>query len=98
MKTAPWLGFALLALSVGCGKSTVTETSPGTAPTKPAVAEESIGDARTPADGDYKITNTPATVLPVSVDSPPEKVVSEFLNAMKTSDDGVAAGLLTKIA
>jgi hypothetical protein len=103
MKSVFWLAPALLfVLSVGCGKAPVAdlETTPST--TNPAVAHESQGDGKTPVDADsyvrQPVVNTPAAVLPVDSDSTPEKVVTEFLNAMKTGNDGVAAGLLTATA
>jgi hypothetical protein len=103
MKIASWLAPTLLVLSaVGCGKSTVPELGTTTTPTTPAVAQESPEGAKNPADGDsyvqQPVTNTPAAVLPVELDSPPEKVVTEFLTAMKTGNEGVAAGLLTATA
>lgn len=103
MKSAHWLAPALLlALAVGCGKTTVTETDTTRTATDPAVAHESAGDAKTPADTDSyvpePVVNKPAAVLPVDADSTPETVVTEFLNAMKTGNEGVAAGLLTATA
>src|SRR6187401_2574909 len=97
MKSAYWLAPALLfAWSIGCGKApdATSETTPTTA--HPAVAHESQGDAKTPNDSDSyvrpPVVNTPAAELPVEPGSTPEKVVTEFLNAMKTGNDGVAAG------
>jgi len=103
MKSAHWLAPALLLVwLVGCGKPTVTETDTKPSTANPAVAHESQGDAKTPADSDTyvrePVVNTPAAVLPVTASSSPEKVVTEFLNAMKTGNDGVAAGLLTATA
>jgi hypothetical protein len=103
MKRIAWLVPTLLAFVVGCGGSSQVAESPSTpSSTDPAVARESQGDAKTPTDGDgyqqQPIVNAPAAVLPVKPNSPPEEVVSEFLKAMKTGDDGVAAGLLTKTA
>jgi hypothetical protein len=103
MKFAYWLAPALLlVLSVGCGKSPVADDGGTPSASSPAVAHESHGDAKTPADSDSfvekPLVNAPAAVLPVSKDSTPEKVVTEFLNAMKTGNDGVAAGLLTATA
>jgi hypothetical protein len=104
MKSAIWLASALLLVwLVGCGKSPVADNETNPSTTDPAVAHESHGDAKTPAgDSDgyvpQPVVNTPAAVLPVTRDSTPEKVVTEFLNAMKTGNDGVAAGLLTATA
>jgi hypothetical protein len=101
MKSALWLAPALLLVwLVGCGKPTVAEGEANSPTANPAVAHESHGDAKTPAgDSDtYPVLNTPAEVLPVTPDSTPEQVVTEFLNAMKTGNDGVAAGLLTATA
>jgi hypothetical protein len=103
MKFAHWLAPALLVVfSVGCGSSPVAEDGTTPSAANPAVAHESHGDAKTPADSDtfveQPIVNAPAAVLPVTADSTPEKVVTEFLNAMKTGNDGVAAGLLTAVA
>lgn len=101
MKSALWLAPALLLVwLVGCGKSSVSDNETNPSTTNPAVAHESHGDAKTPAgDSDsYPVVNTPAAVLPVTPDSSPEEVVTEFLNAMKTGNDGVAAGLLTATA
>jgi len=101
MKIARWLAPGLLILSVGCGQSPVTDTGTPSSNVSPTVANETPGDARTPTDGDNyvpRVVNTPAAELPVDVNSPPEAVVTEFLKAMKTSDDGVAAGLLTAVA
>jgi hypothetical protein len=103
MKSILWLAPALLlAAFVGCGKSTVGENDATPGATNPAVAHESHGGGSSPADSDsfveQPVVNTPAAVLPVTPDSTPEKVVTEFLNAMKTGNDGVAAGLLTATA
>jgi hypothetical protein len=103
MKSAIWLAPAfLLVWTVGCGKSPVAENETAPATANPAVAHESHGEAKTPADSDSyvaePVVNAPAAVLPVTADSTPEMVVTEFLNAMKTGNDGVAAGLLTATA
>lgn len=103
MKSVCWLAPTLLVFLLGCGKSPIAESGPAApAATNLAVAQESTGEATTPADGDsyvqQPVLNVPAAVLPVNVNSPPEKVVTEFLNAMKTGDDGVASGLLTATA
>lgn len=104
MKIARRIGLGLFALALaGCGSSQpVSENGVKPSTTTPTVAHESPGEARTPTDGDSfvpsPVVNAPAAVLPVDASSTPEKVVSEFLNAMKTGNDGVAAGLLTKKA
>jgi hypothetical protein len=94
---------ALLA-TAGCGKSEVaTPTSTGTT-TQPVVAAENPVQANTPAGDDrdsFKpsdIVNAPAKELPVTADSKPDVVVREFLNALKSGNDGVTAGLLTPLA
>lgn len=103
MKSAYWLAPAVLVVgSIGCGKSTVAEPEAKSDSTNPAVVQESTGSGKTPADADSyvqePVVNTPAAVLPVDVNSTPEQVVTEFLNAMKTGNDGVASGLLTTTA
>jgi hypothetical protein len=103
MKSVYWLAPALLLIGIaGCGKSPVAEGETTPSSTNPAVARESHGDATTPTDSDsfveQPIVNAPAAELPVTADSTPEEVVTEFLNAMKTGNDGVAAGLLTATA
>jgi hypothetical protein len=103
MKLIHWLAPTLLLVAVaGCGNSPVAENETTPSGTNPAVAHESHGDAKTPADAnnfvEQPVVNAPAAVLPVKADSSPEKVVTEFLNAMKTGNDGVAAGLLTATA
>jgi hypothetical protein len=103
MKSVSWLAPAIVLFSIaGCGKSPVAENETTPAATNPAVAHESHGEAKTPADSDsfleQPIVNAPAAELPVTINSSPEEVVTEFLNAMKTGNDGVAAGLLTATA
>jgi len=103
MKSVYWLAPAVLFLGIaGCGKSPVAESDTTPSATNPAVAHESHGEAKTPADSDnfveQPVVNAPAAELPVTVSSSPEQVVTEFLSAMKTGNDGVAAGLLTATA
>lgn len=101
MKIARWIAAGLLTLSaLGCGNAPVEKTENSSPQSGPNVALESAGDATTPTEDrdNFPIVNTPALELPVSPDSAPEEVVAEFLNAMKTGNDGVAAGLLTATA
>jgi hypothetical protein len=90
---------------IGCGKTEVPVQSSGAGgPTHPTVAQENKTHASTPTDDKDSFLpnganiNTPAKELPVTVASAPDVVVKEFLNALKTGNDGVTAGLLTATA
>lgn len=106
MKKLRWLLPVLVGFAaVGCGKTQVAETEkPAPGQDRPAVARENTNQANTPTDDrDSFRSNSPAANgvakdLPVRVDSPPDFVVKEFLNALKAGDDGVTAGLLTAVA
>jgi len=104
MKIVRWVAaVGLMIAAVGCGQAPVSDSETTPEQTGPTVARESHGDARTPAEDrdsfvPQPIVNAPAAKLPVRPDSLPEEVVTEFLNAMKTGNDGVAAGLLTALA
>jgi hypothetical protein len=102
MSMKRWLASVVVVVAAaGCGKAPVAETESPPAVAAPTVAQESPGIATTPTEDrdTYQpaepVVNAPAAELPVTPASPPETVVAEFLNAMKTGDEGVAAGLLT---
>lgn len=93
--------FALVGLGVGCSKTEVAEGEGAAAKNvRPQVARENPNDPSGGGeDGDtfkvQPVVNAPAAKLPVTPSSPPEEVVTEFLNALKSGNDGVTAGLLT---
>jgi hypothetical protein len=103
MKITCWLASVVVVVAaLGCSKAPVAESeTPAASSPSPTVAQETPGEAHTPTvDRDtYQpaepVVNAPAAVLPVTAASAPEQVVTEFLNAMKTGNEGVAAGLLT---
>lgn len=103
MKRTHWATLAVILVSSvsGCGSKPAPDVaSNGKSNNTIAVAQENPGS--TGADGDTfqtgPVVNTPAKELPVTGDAPPEKVVTEFLNALRTGNDGVTAGLLTEKA
>jgi hypothetical protein len=106
MKSLRWCWPVFVGLTlVGCGSTSVPEqTNASGGPTHPTVAQENKTHASTPTDDKDSYVpagqsvNMPAKDLPVTVASTPEVVVKEFLNALKTGNDGVTAGLLTATA
>lgn len=105
MKVTRWLvSVVVVVAAIGCGKAPVAENETPASSPHPTVAQETPGEARTPTEDldTYQpaepVVNAPAAVLPVTASSAPEQVVTEFLNAMKTGNEGVAAGLLTEKA
>lgn len=103
MKNVRWLAplFAFTTY-MGCGSSPAPSPEAASPSSAPAVAQENPSQANTPALDRDSFQGSPAqnvaVDLPVNAQSAPEAVVTAFLAALKSGDDGVTAALLTGTA